>query len=55
LKVTKMERVVKPLGHRKSDPPIFGGQRDEYHCGAIKLTSAQYPTGTMEATCCRAR
>ena len=55
LKGTTMERVVKPLGHRKHDPPVVGGQRDEYCCGAVKLTSKQYPTGTIEATCCRAQ
>jgi len=52
LRETKAERLINRLGHRKSDPPVESGHRHEYYCGAVMLANKEYPSGTLEATCC---
>jgi hypothetical protein len=52
LKGVSAEKAVRPLGHKGRGNTIAVGQRNEYVCGAVKLTNKQFPDGTVEATCC---
>jgi hypothetical protein len=52
LKGISPEKAVRPLGHKGRGNTIAVGQRNEYLCGAVKLTNKQYPDGTIEAKCC---
>jgi len=54
LKGTSAERAVKPLGQKGRSTTIEVGQREEFHCGAVRLTNRDYPEGIVEAKCCTA-
>ncbi|MBS1996245.1 MAG: hypothetical protein JSS86_08045 [Cyanobacteria bacterium SZAS LIN-2] len=54
LKATAAERAVKPLGQKGRSITIEVGQREIFHCGAVRLTNRDYPDGVVEAKCCTA-
>jgi hypothetical protein len=51
-KATVPERAVRPIGQKGAGHMVEVGQREEFHCGAVKLTNSSYPNGTIEAKCC---